>query len=74
MGKKIDEAQNEFNALSSTRRKQLERPLKQIEDLRRQKGIVPEASLSEKDTALEGGIKEAESSNLLPNSQSHADD
>jgi DNA recombination protein RmuC len=74
MGKKIDEAQNEFSALSSTRRKQLERPLKQIEDLRRQKGIVPEASLSEKDTALEGGIKEAESSNLLPNAQSHADD
>jgi len=40
MGKKIDEAQKEFNLLSSTRRLQLERPLKQIEELRREKGIT----------------------------------
>lgn len=39
MGKKIDEAKEEFDALISTRKKQLERPLRQIEDLRRQKGI-----------------------------------
>jgi DNA recombination protein RmuC len=74
MGKKIDEAQNEFNFLNSTRRKQLERPLNQIEDLRKEKGIIPEASLSGRDTALEGELKEAENSNLLPNSQSHDDD
>ena len=68
MGRKIDEAQNEFNALNSTRRTQLERPLRQIEDLRKQKGIVPEESLNEGDTTLEGELKETESSNLLPNS------
>jgi DNA recombination protein RmuC len=53
MGRKIDEAQNEFSALNSTRRTQLERPLKQIEDLRRQKGIVPETSLIEGDALPE---------------------
>jgi DNA recombination protein RmuC len=53
MGKKIDEAQNEFNALNSTRRKQLERPLRQIEDLRKQKGIVSETSLIEGDALPE---------------------
>jgi len=40
MGKKIEEAQKEYNALVSTRRTQLERPLNQIEELRRQKGIA----------------------------------
>jgi DNA recombination protein RmuC len=40
MGKKIEEAQKEFNLLASTRRTQLERPLNQIEELRRQKGIA----------------------------------
>lgn len=50
MGKKIDEAQREFTTLNSTRRNQLERPLRQIEDLRRQKGILPEVSLIEEDT------------------------
>ena len=53
MGKKIDEAQNEFSALNSTRRTQLERPLKQIEDLRKQKGIIPETSLIEEDALPE---------------------
>jgi DNA recombination protein RmuC len=42
MGKRIDEAQKEFNFLTSTRRNQLERPLRQIEDLRKQKGILPD--------------------------------
>jgi len=66
MGKKIDEAQKEFSVLTSTRRTQLERPLKMIEDLRRQKGILSEVSL------IEGDIIQVE--NPLPNSQSHADD
>jgi DNA recombination protein RmuC len=39
MGKSIDDAQKEFQNLVSTRRNQLERPLKKIEDLRVQKGI-----------------------------------
>lgn len=42
MGKKIDEAQTEFQALNSTRKNQLERPLRQIEDLRLQKGLEAE--------------------------------
>ncbi|MCD6486779.1 MAG: DNA recombination protein RmuC [Syntrophobacterales bacterium] len=39
MGRKIEEAQNEFNNLTSTRRNQLERSLRKIEDLRKQKDI-----------------------------------
>ncbi|MBU0549628.1 MAG: DNA recombination protein RmuC, partial [Candidatus Omnitrophica bacterium] len=34
MGKRIDDARSEFDALVSTRRNQLERPLRQIEQLR----------------------------------------
>jgi DNA recombination protein RmuC len=45
MGKKIEEAQNEFHHLTTTRRNQLERPIRQIEDLRTQKGIT-EAQLT----------------------------
>ncbi|MFA5032139.1 MAG: DNA recombination protein RmuC [bacterium] len=40
MGKRIEEAQREFNNLTTTRRNQLEKPLRQIEDIRRQKGIA----------------------------------
>ena len=46
MGKKIDQAQEEYKTLSTTRSKMLERPLKQIDDLRRQTGIT-EAPLIE---------------------------
>jgi DNA recombination protein RmuC len=42
MGKRLEEAQKEFNSLATTRRTQLERPLSQIEELRRQKGIAIE--------------------------------
>ena len=61
MGKKIDEAQKEFNALTSTRRNQLERPLRQIEDLRKQTGVFPELALDEGNTAHVEEIKEVES-------------
>ncbi|HLG93978.1 MAG TPA: DNA recombination protein RmuC [candidate division Zixibacteria bacterium] len=40
MGKRIEDAQKEFDALATTRRTQLERPLAQIEELRRQRGIA----------------------------------
>ena len=46
IGKKIEEAQQEFLALTSTRRNKLDRILMKIEDLRKQKGIS-EASLNE---------------------------
>ncbi len=42
MGRRLEEAQKEFNSLITTRRTQLERPLNQIEELRRQKGIAIE--------------------------------
>jgi len=37
MGKRIEEAQKEYNSLVTTRRNQLQKPLDKIEDLRRQK-------------------------------------
>ena len=45
MGKKIDDAQDEFTRLTTTRKKQLEKPLQKIEELRKQKEI----SISEND-------------------------
>lgn len=39
LGKRIDDSQKEFQALTTTRRNQLERQLHKIEDLRRQEGI-----------------------------------
>ncbi|MFC1883391.1 DNA recombination protein RmuC [Thermodesulfobacteriota bacterium] len=39
MGKRIDDAQKEYEALTSTRRRQLEKPLKKIEELRAQRHI-----------------------------------
>lgn len=48
MGKKIEEAQEEFNRLTSTRRKQLDRSIMEIEELRKEKGI-PESHLIEGD-------------------------
>ncbi|HEX2694373.1 MAG TPA: DNA recombination protein RmuC [Acidobacteriota bacterium] len=42
MGKKLEEAQSEFQGLTATRRNQLERPLRQIEELRQQRGLEAE--------------------------------
>ena len=39
VGKKIEDAQNEFEQLTSTRKTKLERPLNRIDALRQQKGI-----------------------------------
>ena len=47
MGKKLEEAQSEFQVLSATRRTQLERPLRQIEELRQQKGLEAEPLMIE---------------------------
>lgn len=58
MGKRIEEAQNEFNNLTSTRRNQLERSLRKIEDLRRQKNISdPLPDIGEKRKENEGTDK-----------------
>jgi DNA recombination protein RmuC len=47
MGRKLEDARDEFQKLSTTRRNKLERPLQKIEDLRRLKGIEPELALGE---------------------------
>ena len=39
VGKRIGEAQKEYDSLTTTRRRQLERPLNRIEDLRTQRGL-----------------------------------
>jgi DNA recombination protein RmuC len=41
MGKRLADAQKEYESLVTTRRNQLEKPLRQIEELRRQQGIDP---------------------------------
>ncbi|HPW18415.1 MAG TPA: DNA recombination protein RmuC [Candidatus Aminicenantes bacterium] len=47
MGRKIEDARDEFQRLTTTRRNKLERPLQKIEDLRRLKGIEPGLALGE---------------------------
>jgi DNA recombination protein RmuC len=47
MGKRIDEAQQEFHTLTGVRRRALERPLQQIEDLRKQRGIEPAPDIAD---------------------------
>ncbi|MFQ5868225.1 MAG: DNA recombination protein RmuC [bacterium] len=39
LGKRIEDAQKEYEALTTTRRRQLERPLNKIEYLRTQRGL-----------------------------------
>lgn len=52
IGKKIDEAQDEFSSLASERRKKLEAPLQKIEDLRMERGILLHTSAEETPIAL----------------------
>jgi DNA recombination protein RmuC len=59
MGKRLEEAQSEFQSLTATRRNQLEKPLRQIEDLRQQRGLEPEPLLLETE-AVAGNGKEGE--------------
>lgn len=53
MGKKIEEARQEFNTLTSTRQNKVELPLRKIDDLRRQKGIPEASPLGEEGTLIE---------------------
>jgi DNA recombination protein RmuC len=41
LGKRLGDAQREYEALTSTRRRQLEKPLRQIEDMRTAKHVSP---------------------------------
>lgn len=54
MGKKIQDAQDEYNKLTTTRRTQLDRQLVRIEELRKVRGIEPAAGLPEADAGGEG--------------------
>jgi DNA recombination protein RmuC len=63
MGKKIDEAQDEFHNLTTTRRKKLEIPLKKIEALRTQKGIPIEQTLPEAESIEEENEEDATDKN-----------
>lgn len=47
LGEKIEAVQKEFNNLTTTRRKQLDRQVGKIEDLRKQEGIAEPAALPE---------------------------
>jgi DNA recombination protein RmuC len=53
-GRKLDEAREEFQRMITTRRNKLEKPLYEIEDMRRQKGIEDVIALGEAEvTAVE---------------------
>ncbi len=41
LGKRIEDAQKEYESLTTTRKRQLERPLNKIEELRSQRGLPP---------------------------------
>ena len=41
LGKRIEDAQKEYEGLTTTRRRQLEKPLNRIEELRSQRGVPP---------------------------------
>ncbi len=47
MGKRIEDAKQEFDHLVSTRKNQLERPLKEIERMRTEQGILPASEAGE---------------------------
>jgi DNA recombination protein RmuC len=57
MGRRIEDAHEEYNKLISTRRRQLERPLQLIDDLRTERGIV-EALLPDSESISADNPKE----------------
>ena len=56
VGKRIDDAHKEYEALTTTRRRQLEKPLNKIEDLRMQRGL-PIAVDEDTSVSTEGSEK-----------------
>jgi DNA recombination protein RmuC len=55
MGKKIYEAQKEFDNLTTTRKNKLERPLKRIDDIRKERGIEELEPIEDEVQLIEGG-------------------
>lgn len=54
LGERLHAAENEYDRLATTRRRQLERPLERIEDLRRMRGL-PEAAAASDDEPGQSG-------------------
>ena len=52
MGERLDAAKKEYDALATTRSNMLERPLKKIEEIRKQKAIDFEEKIKLDETAL----------------------
>lgn len=52
MGKRIDDAKKEYDILTTTRSNMLERPLKKIDDIRRQKAIAFDEDMKLDETTL----------------------
>jgi DNA recombination protein RmuC len=50
LGKRIEDTQKEYESLATTRRRQLEKPLNRIEELRSQRGLPPALAGDEEDT------------------------
>ncbi len=56
LGKRLDDAQREYETLTTTRRRQLERPLEKIEDLRSQRGLPVSPDETSSITADDAGL------------------
>jgi len=61
LGRRIDDTQKEYQTLMGTRRRQLEKPLNKIEDLRMQRGL-PVATFGDEETLLSADGFEVENS------------
>jgi len=61
MGRKLEDAREEFQRLKTTRTNKLERPLQKIEDLRQLKGIEPELAIGEAEALALDEADEGES-------------
>ena len=53
LGKRISDVQKEYEALTTTRRRQLERPLSKIDDIRAQRGLPVATSDEENEVTIE---------------------
>lgn len=58
LGKRIEDTQREYEALATTRRRQLERPLDKIEDLRVQRGIDITTNELENQNSVQAEVEE----------------
>ena len=55
MGKRLSDAQKEYDSLVTTRRNKLERPLKKIDDIRKERGLEELEPIEGEATLIEGG-------------------